>query len=183
VAITKVADFAIKNFSPKAKFVLDTNILYFVHSGYYMPTNPKSIIYSNLLQQLLGNNCEILISALNVQELLYGIENKEYELYLNSTGLTRQACTKKDYRKITTERIKLSCKMRTVLTELSASYKCIDGEIKYEQIEQFVRKLQAHHYDPIDYAVVDNLHTIGQVVFISDDTDFQYDTSIQLITA
>ena len=72
MAITKVSDFSISDFPADTTFLLDTNVLYFVHSGYYMPTNPKSQIYSNLLQQLLSNGRKIVLSALNIQELLYG---------------------------------------------------------------------------------------------------------------
>ena len=46
MAITKVSDFSISDFPADTTFLLDTNVLYFVHSGYYMPTNPKSQIYS-----------------------------------------------------------------------------------------------------------------------------------------
>ena len=46
MAITKVSDFSISDFPVDTTFLLDTNVLYFVHSGYYMPTNPKSQIYS-----------------------------------------------------------------------------------------------------------------------------------------
>ena len=46
MAITKVSDFSISDFPADTTFLLNTNVLYFVHSGYYMPTNPKSQIYS-----------------------------------------------------------------------------------------------------------------------------------------
>jgi hypothetical protein len=38
-------------------------------------------------------------------------------------------------------------------------------------------------YDPMDYIVVDNLFRQENVIFISDDIDFQYDTRINVITA
>lgn len=44
MAITKVSDFSISDFPADTTFLLDTNVLYFVHSGYYMPTNPKKQI-------------------------------------------------------------------------------------------------------------------------------------------
>lgn len=183
MAITKVSDFSISDFPADTTFLLDTNVLYFVHSGYYMPTNPKSQIYSNLLQQLLSNGRKIVLSALNIQELLYGIENKEYELYLQTTHQSRQVCTKKGYRRNPAERAKLFSKMNTVLTELSSTYVCADAIVKCVQIESFVNNLTAHHYDPIDYVLVENYRQNKNIVFISDDKDFQTDGTIDLITA
>lgn len=183
MSITKVSDFSITDFPVNTIFLLDTNVLYFVHSGYYMPTSSKSRAYSNLLQQLLTNGRKIVLSALNIQELLYGIENKEYELYLRTTHQNRQAYTKKDYRRNTAERAKLFSKMHTVLTELSSTYECADAVVECTQIEGFVSNLTVHHYDPIDYVLVANYRQRENVVFISDDKDFQSDNTINLITA
>ncbi len=181
--ITKVSDFSLADFPADTTFLLDTNVLYFVHSGYYMPTNSKLQIYSNLLQQLLTNGRKVALSTLNVQELLYGIENKEYELYLERTQQSRYACTKKDYRRNVAERAKLFNKMQAMLTELLSTYECDDAVVERAQIEGFANNLTTHHYDPIDYVLVENYRQEDNVVFISDDKDFQTDGTINLITA
>lgn len=182
MSITKVADFLLENFSADTTFLLDTNVLYFVHSGYYMPSNPKSLAYSNLLQQLLTAGRKVVLSALNIQELLYGVENKEYDLYLHATRQNRQAYTKKEYRGNTVERAKLFSKMNTILAELSSTYECADAVVGYSQIGDFLHNLQTHRYDPIDYILVENYRGKGNIVFISDDKDFQADSTINLIT-
>ena len=183
MSITKIADFSLTDFPTDTIYLLDTNVLYFVHSGYYAPTNPKSVAYSNLVQSLLTNGRKIVLSVLNIQELLYGIENKEYELYWRATHQNRNAYTKKDYRKNAIERVKLHSKMSTVLTELSAAYVCENASVEWTQIKEFVKKLNAHCYDPIDYVLVENYRTKEKIVFISDDKDFQADSTINLITA
>ena len=180
MAITKADDLDLKSFPDETVFILDTNILYFVHSGYYLPTDSKSVIYSNLLQKLIDDNRDVVVSALSVQELLHLIERKSYEMYKKNTGFKG---SKKDYRSIPEERESLQRKMQTVLTELSTAYKLIDGEIREHQMSQFIEELLTHHYDPIDYALVDGSTSCGKVVFISDDVDFQFDSKIDLVTA
>ena len=56
---------------------------------------------------------------------------------------------------------------------------CISGLM----MQGFVNNLTAHHYDPIDYVLVENYRQNKNIVFISDDKDFQTDGTIDLITA
>ena len=76
MGIVRAADFDLSKYSEETTFILDTNSLYFVHSGYYLPTDPKCICYSNLIQNIMSSGRTIVVSALNVQELLFGIEGK-----------------------------------------------------------------------------------------------------------
>lgn len=183
MGIVRATDFDLSKFPEEAIFVLDTNILYFVHSGYYLPTDPKCICYSNLIQDIISNGRKIVVSALNLQELLFGIEGKEYYRYLNSNGISKNAFSKKDYRKDLSERQSLKAKLKTIITEITNSYTLTDGQINGDQIKRYADKLEEHHYDPIDYVLVDNMLTEGNIVFISDDTDFQFDNRIELVTA
>lgn len=184
MAITKAKDFDLTKFPEEAKFVLDTNILYFIHSGYYLPTDQKSVTYSNLLKKILSGNREIIVSALSLQELLFGVENKEYLLYLSANGITdKHTYTKKDFRRNQKERSNLKSKMQTILSEVSTAYKLIDGEIEGVQVVHFVDDLLSYKYDPIDYVLVDNFLTKAKPVFISDDTDFQSDSRVDIVTA
>lgn len=183
MAIVRAADFDLSKYTEETTFILDTNILYFVHSGYYLPTDPKCICYSNLIQSIMSNGREIVVSALNVQELLFCIEGKEYRRYLSANGISKASCTKKDYRKILAERQNLKTKLKTVIAEISAAYTLTDGQINCGQVNHYADRLETHRYDPIDYVLVDNMLVRGNVVFISDDTDFQFDNRIELITA
>lgn len=42
MSIISIDNFDISKFDKETVFVLDTNILYFVHSGYYLPDNKKN---------------------------------------------------------------------------------------------------------------------------------------------
>ena len=80
-------NFNIKDVPVDTVFVLDTNVLYYVHSG-YSPKNPKDgITYSNIIQKIMNNGFKIHVSALSVQELLFCIENKEYKIYHEHTKI------------------------------------------------------------------------------------------------
>lgn len=183
MGIVRVADFDLSKYPEETTFVLDTNILYFVHSGYYLPTDPKCICYSNLIQSIINDGGKIVVSSLNLQELLFGIENKEYYRYLGANGLNKKAFTKKDYRKNYAERQALKTKIKTIIAEITNVYSLNDGVISGDQVKRYADTLEVHHYDPIDYVLVDNMLAQGEVVFISDDTDFQFDNRIELITA
>ena len=183
MGIVRATDFDLSKYSEETTFILDTNILYFVHSGYYLPTDPKCICYSNLIQNIMSNGRTIVVSALNVQELLFGIEGKEYKRYLSANGISKNSYTKKDYRNNLAERQNLKAKLKTVIAEISMAYTLVDGQINCGQVDNYADQLEAHHYDPVDYILVDNMLARGNVVFISDDTDFQFDNRIELITA
>lgn len=183
MGIVRAADFDLSKYSVETTFILDTNILYFVHSGYYLPTDPKCICYSNLIQTLMSDGREIVVSALNIQELLFGIEGKEYKRYLSANCMSKNSYTKKDYRKNLAERQNLKTKIKTVIAEISTAYTLVDGQMNCKQINNFADQLETHRYDPIDYILVDNMLAQGNVVFISDDTDFQFDSRIELVTA
>lgn len=183
MGIVRSTDFDISKYSEETLFILDTNILYFVHSGYYLPTDPKCICYSNLIQNIISNGRTIVVSALNLQELLFGIEGKEYKRYLSANGISKNSYSKKDYRKNTVERQNLKMKLKTVIAEISNAYTLLDGQIYGGQVKDYADQLEMHHYDPIDYILVDNMLEQRNVVFISDDTDFQFDNRIELITA
>ena len=183
MGIVRAADFDLSKYSEETTFILDTNILYFVHSGYYLPTDPKCICYSNLIQNIMSSGRTIVVSALNVQELLFGIEGKEYNRYLSTNGISKYSYTKKDYRKNLAERQNLKTKLNTVIAEISTAYTLADGQINCSQVYNYADQLETHRYDPIDYILVDNMLAQGNVVFISDDTDFQFDNRIELITA
>jgi PIN domain nuclease of toxin-antitoxin system len=182
--ITRVQDFDINLVPKDKKFVLDANILYFVHSGYYLPTARKSVIYSNLIQQIISNDNTVLVSAISLQELLFGVENKEYDKYCRANNIVdKKAYSKKAFRRDIAERARVQSKMKTILAEITGIYEMIDGEIKNSQVNVFVDELLKYKYDPIDYILVDNLLDQNDVVFISDDLDFQSDARIEIITA
>lgn len=107
MSVTKISNLDISKLDKDIKFVLDTNIIYFVHSGYYNASNQKSTTYSNFIQNLLQQHKTVVVSSLSLQELLFGIENKEYLLYLDRNGIKKEKYSKKDFRKDAGERKKI----------------------------------------------------------------------------
>lgn len=181
MSIIKISDFDIATISENTVFVLDTNVLYYVHSGYYLPSDPKGAEYSNLIMDILNNDYTIVVSALSVQELLFGIENKEHLIYCQNNGLSPKKYTKKDHRKNASEKLIIKAKLKTVLAEL-APYKLCDSAIHMTSLNNFVDEFHAHKMDPIDYILVNNYDTT-KTIFVSDDKDFQSMPMLQVLTA
>lgn len=179
--VTRINSFNIGTYPKDTVFVLDTNVLYYVHSGYVMPTAAKSLLYSNVIQTILNNGYSIEVSALNIQELLHLIEKKEYELYCSANSKSPRTYTKKIYRQDATQRSLLKSKLHTILSELSL-YKLEDGEIAVDILNQFSNEFNLHTMDPIDYVLIKGYDS-SRTVFISDDKDFQSNSAICVVTA
>ncbi len=150
-------------------FVLDTNVLYFIHAGYLI-TNGKDRIYSNFIQKIIASGGTICVSSLSAQELLHIIEKKEWELYRDSEKKSDADIPFKQYRSISEERSKVQSKMQTVLNEL-ASYQIDDGQIQFSMISSYINHADVHQLDPMDYFLIQN-YSGENVFFITDDTDF-----------
>lgn len=182
MSVIKINSFDISNYKDTDVFFLDTNILYYIHSGYYSQTTTEYIEYSNLVQQIIMNHNKVYITSLNVQELLNGIENKEYQIYLSNHGLNKRTFTKKDYRNDFSLRAHVKAKLYVVLSEIKSIYSIVDCAITLVHCEQFVNGYESHHYDPIDYFFVQNSCNYNSVTYISADKDFLYDQTIDVIT-
>ena len=180
MSVTKINRFNINIYPQDTIFVLDTNILYYVHSGYVMSTDTKSKSYSNVIQTILSNGYSIEISALNIQELLHIIEKKEYELYCTVNSKNKAIYTKKIYRQDSSQRNLLKAKLKTILSELSL-YELKDGEINVSELDKFVKDFNVHTMDPIDYVLI-NRYDSQKTVFVSDDKDFQSIPSISVLS-
>lgn len=180
MSIIRIKDFNISSISNETTFVLDTNILYYVHSGYYIPSERNYLEYSNLIQQLITNDCCIRISSLSIQELLFGVENKEYRLYLQENSLNEKRYTKKDYRKNEKEKKKIHSKLNAILMELSL-YEQDDSLVSMSFIKDYVNTFETHHMDPIDYIISCN-YDCSKTIFITNDKDFQSISNINILT-
>lgn len=66
MSVIHLTNFDLSTVSKDTIFVLDTNVLYYVHSGYNIPNNWKTRAYSNLIQELLINSRNVVVSALSV---------------------------------------------------------------------------------------------------------------------
>lgn len=181
MGVTKIKDFDFNTISKEISFVLDTNVLYFVHSGYYLPAGKKDVAYSNFIGKISANGNPILVSSLNVQEFMNLIENQEYRLYLKSISSDAQTFTKKDFRRNTTLKSSVKRKLDSAFLQLKSTYCLVDAKVENCQIESFVSDYELHRYDPIDYIMVNNLPK-NEVIYLTDDKDFQFDSEINVVT-
>lgn len=181
MSVTKISKFDFSVIPKDTVFVLDTNVLYYVHSGYSLPNNSECLVYSNLIQNIMSKGYTIKVSSLSVQELLFSIENKEYQLYWKTNGKNPKNYTKKDYRKDPIHRNNVNTKFKTVLMELNV-YEKTDATVTLSTINSFVNTLNNHCMDPMDY-ILSNEFDSSKTIFISNDSDFQSLSSIHVLTA
>lgn len=186
MAIHKINSVDIPNLDKSKNFVVDTNILYFIHSGYYAPLSNsiknKYTEYSSFIAKLITNGNTLYTTTANIQELFHCIENKEYLIYCNINSLNKKTFTKKDFRSISTERSKVRNKLKIVLTEIISAYGFVDVHIQTSCVEKFVNEYTQHRYNPIDYIIVNDSIGKQQLSFISDDSDFTYDSRVDVYT-
>lgn len=182
MSVTHIDSFQFTSVPCGSKFLIDTNVLFFVHSGYFLsnPT-PKHRKYSNFVRDIANNNHVLCTSVLNIQELFHIIENHEYNAYLDHNSLTKDRCTKKQFRKDAHQRQLLKGRLSIVMTEITSLYEIFDVSVTHSQINAFLNSLSAHLYDPIDYFVVDSTKK-EMLYFLTDDSDFQIDSSINVVT-
>lgn len=173
--------FDISTLSKDTQYVVDTNVLYFIHSGYKVSKH-KSTTYSNIVSTILNQGCKLIISTLSVQELLHIIEKKEYRIFCDNNGKDPKHYTKKDFRQNLVERNKLKAKLQVVLCELSTYYSLDDAEITNVRINDFINAYEMHRLDVIDYFLIKN-YDKEKTVFISDDKDFQSVSEINVLVA
>lgn len=186
MSVQKINDIDFKTLKTEECFLLDTNILYFIHSGYY--TSPKVRDYdkykgySSFVGTLITKGYKLYTTTANIQELLHCIENKEYLLYCETQGLKPRSFSKKDFRELDSEREKVKNKLSVILDEITATYNFKELHISKDSPKDFITKYTNHRYDPIDYIIVESCINESNINFISDDSDFTHDTRIALYT-
>jgi hypothetical protein len=191
MAVKKICSLKISDIGKDNLFILDINILYFIHSGYYITPGcrdyNKYFSYSTFVSQLLSNGNKLYTTSANLQELFYGIENKEYFFYAHMKGLNTnykmpKYFSKKDYRWVVAEKNRLKLKFETIFKELNNTYLIFDTTIFSSSIRSYIDTFDIYHYDPIDYIMVDESIKYSRLNFISDDSDFTCDSRIEVYT-
>lgn len=164
-----------------SKFVIDTNILFYIHAHFYSQTEPWKVQYVNFIGRILQSELEIIISTLSVQELFHLVEKKMFELYRDSLQVTDKQINLKNYRNIRTERRNVKAILSSMLNELLACYTIQDTPCSIFDLSGFVTDFDKHNYDPIDY-IISNTSKGHNIYFVTNDKDFLKDTSIHVIT-
>lgn len=165
-------------------FFLDTNVLYWYtyprfNSQLELPQNAK--IYYRFVDNLVAAGNPLYTSIYNLTELLNVIEKNEYNLYLKIHP--ELPYTKKDYRRITSERTALKQILSTSIANVKniCNILCFDFNIDY--LDSFIKLLAEHRCDIFDYVILKNCISNDKLNIISDDSDFNTMEIINLYTA
>ena len=178
--VQNIATFDITRASPDSVFVLDANVLYYIHSGYYLPNSQLCVTYSNLIQYIMNNGFKPVVSSITIQELLFGIESKEYEKYLCAHNLNKHTYSKKSFRNNQTERVRIKNKLSVIMQEL-AIYQTENGKLELSDLNSFISNFDSHKCDPIDFLLISN-YDLTKTFFITNDKDLQSVLSANILT-
>lgn len=185
--IIDIANIDIATINKAEIFALDTNILYWTHYSKASDPNlgalPYQVLkYPNFVQELLDNGNTLVTTVLNISELIHVVENSEYKIY---KAFNKRFIKKKDFRNLSSERIKYKNELIIIMSELKEAYgnqiKIIDIKEKY--INNYISKIESNICDIFDYLVIEKLKKEGINNFITDDKDFRTVDGINLFTA
>lgn len=181
-----ISSITLNQIDPCLDFLVDTNVLFFVHSGNFTAKqNPKATLYSNFISDLLKNKNQLVTTTAFIQELFHCIENEEYKLYCKKNKLKTGSFGKKKFRALPHERSKLQKKLNTSFIEIKNFYDIIDSHLHQLDLDSYVSNYTNHLYDPIDYLTISKQcsFSVAPVNIITDDKDFQNDPSINVYYA
>lgn len=178
MAVYSISNFDVTRIPEGSVFVLDTNVLFFLHSGYFS-SNPSAADYSNFVLKLLVEKCNIIVSTFSIQELFHIIEKKEHQKYCDKNSIKMHI---KDYRKLSSERLNIKNILSVMMSEIKINYAIKNGSVDITNINSFIQSYDVHTCDPIDYILSQNFD-LNTTFFVSDDKDFKTITGINLITA
>jgi predicted nucleic acid-binding protein len=171
--VVNIKDVNISEISEADSFVVDTNVLLFIH---YPQPNPeaqnKANEYSKFISILKKRGCKVVVSSLNLQEAFYAIETicwKNWEMY---NGRNR-----KGFRAVRGERKKVKNNQSAFLSQIKSNYDVSDDNIARCVLTDYVHTLESHRYDPIDYVVANSYKTHG---IITNDSDFVHDVNVNV---
>lgn len=165
-------------------YFLDTNVLYwytyprFVES-LKLPNN--AMVYYNFIDSLVAAGNPLYTSVYNLTELLNVIEKNEFALY--SKLHPEIPLTKKDYRKLSSERSSLKQILKTSISNARNICKILSFNFEIACLDSFIDELAGHRCDIFDYAILKNCISTDKLNIVSDDSDFNTMEIINLYTA
>lgn len=171
------------------KVAVDTNILYWFFYGnvIYARAYQKDI-YPKFLEKLIDDkDCAIYTTIYNICELFNIIEKNEYDLYLQANGLEEKGFSKKDYRNIKEERIKIKDTIELIYQQIKNCINIEGYNIEKEKMEEYIQCFEQHNYDMFDFTLVNYCKEKNINYILTDDVDFSssqlVDYNVNIITA
>lgn len=166
------------------KFFLDTNVLYwYTYPRFSLPNQltRTARTYYDFIDKLITAGNPLETSVYNLTELLNVIEKNEYDIYCDlHTGIP---VTRKDFRKMLSERTDVSKIMKTSLNNASGICKVVDFDFTQTAVNRFVDEFIEHRCDVFDYTILRHCIQSKSLNIISDDSDFSTMEKITLYTA
>jgi len=166
------------------KFFLDTNVLYwYTYPRFSQPGQLRSDmqIYYDFIDGLTAAGNPLETSVYNLTELLNVIEKNEYDIYMKLHP--EIPITRKDFRKMPSERKKVKAIMQTSLNNVKQICSVIDFTFTSNMVTNFVNDFINHRCDVFDYAILEHCKSTQRLNIISDDSDFSTMDKIILYTA
>ena len=165
-------------------FFLDTNVLYwytyprFLESGQLTTT---AQIYYNFIDSLTAAGNPLITSVYNLTELLNVIEKNEFDIYCHLHP--DLPITRKDFRKMSSERREVGKIMQTALNNVKELCTVVDFNFSQTAVNSFANTFTNHRCDVFDYAILNNCINSQFLNIISDDSDFSTMEKIKIYTA
>ena len=164
------------------KYFIDTNALYwYTYPRFINNLSPQATPYYNFIDSLVAANNPLITSIYNISELLNVIEKNEFEIYISNPS-NNQYISRKDFRRISSERQKLQNIMKTTLQNVYAICDVVEFPFDKFNMYQFVDTLTSHRCDVFDYMIIQNDIKKETTNIITDDNDFSTISDITIYT-
>ena len=165
-------------------FFLDTNVLYWYTYPRFLEPGQLTItaqIYYNFIDSLTAAGNPLITSVYNLTELLNVIEKNEFDIYCHLHP--DLPITRKDFRKMSSERREVGKIMQTALNNVKELCTVVDFNFSQTAVYRFANTFTNHRCDVFDYAILNNCINSQFLYIISDDSDFSSMENITLYTA
>jgi PIN domain. len=152
-------------------FILDTHILLWVfYSRCAITKAYQKTVYPEFIKHLISKNCKLIVSALNINEMLHFIEKNECDIYNNLHGKNLSV---KRFRQLAEQRIFVQSETQLILRQIAGieNFSIIPMTVDLPIIDSFVGNLSKHNCDFFDYFLLDYCNKNG-IALVTDDSDY-----------
>lgn len=168
---------------------IDTNVLLWTFYGKISYTQSyQKNFYPSFVAKLIENkSCKLYTTLYNICELFNIVEKNEYDLYLESNGLSSDIFSKKQYRELPNERQKVQSALQLIYSQINNCIEIDEFNIDNTFIGEYRDNFIEHKYDVFDFALIEFCNKNKIAFILTDDSDFgvsnKYINQINIITA
>lgn len=164
-------------------YFIDTNALYwYTYPRFMNNLSLQATPYYDFIDSLVAANNPLVTSIYNISELLNVIEKNEYDIYIHAHP-DESHLSRKDFRRMPSERQKLQNIMKTTLANVYAICDVVEFPFDKANMKQFTDTLTSHRCDVFDYMIIQNNIKDRNTNIITDDSDFSTISDITIYTA